>query len=385
MIQKLPTTLLLLFFCSACLAQTTWGTNNTRTETRNNAGASGSGVMSGFYEGDEGSGAKSNYPSGVANTDTRWHLLDVRHSSTTANFAMQFSGSFFDDQLFFRKTKGSANQSWNRIVQDINGLVALGGPVDGNTNKGRVNLQVIDKYDPDPTHNHTYHSYNLLLDQSLEMSTDAQILGPGGLVIQKFTSTASGLTGSWINFPTDKGGPCGLGSGGVGNNPWIAFATSNGEWFTNAAQNDICYRNTTGKILLGNTAGAAAMSITGNKIGIGTNNPSEMLSVNGNIVTKRLRVTQSGWSDYVFEPTYKLLPLKQVEEYITRNHHLPDVPTAKQVEEQGIDVGSSQATLLRKIEELTLYVIEQNKKLEEQQKQVGELRQEIRTLKGSSR
>lgn len=373
MIQKIQSTLLLLFLCCACFAQTnTWGIDSTRTERRNNAGASGLGVRSGFYEGAEGSGIKTNFPSGVANPDTWWHLLDVRHSSTSANYAMQFSGSFFDDQLYFRKTKGSATQSWNRIVQDINGSLAIGGPVDANTNKGVVNLKILNKDDG---------SHNLSIDQNLEMLGDKQIIGPGGLAIQKFFVNDT-VYGSWIDFPIKYNGPSGIGSGGAGQNPWIAYAAGNGQWFANAQKKDVCYRNIDGKILFGNSSGAATMSITGNKIGIGTNSPTELLSVNGNIVSKKLRITQNDWADYVFEPSYKLPTLQEVEAHIVKYKHLPDVPSAKQIEQEGVDVGSSQAILLKKIEELTLYMIEQNKRLEQQQKQLKNQQSEIVKLNG---
>ena len=109
-------------------------------------------------------------------------------------------------------------------------------------------------------------------------------------------------------------------------------------------------------------------------IGIGTTRPTEKLSVNGNIRSKKVIVTQNGWPDYVFESNYKLLSLKEVDQYIKQHKHLPDVPSAKEVEKNGLDVGENQAVLLKKIEELTLYIIKLNEKLDQQS-------QEIRMLK----
>jgi small-conductance mechanosensitive channel len=89
------------------------------------------------------------------------------------------------------------------------------------------------------------------------------------------------------------------------------------------------------------------------------------------------------WPDYVFKPTYKLQPLKKVEQYIKTNHHLPDMPSADSVAAAGIDVGANQAALLKKIEELTLYVIEQNKKIDaltEQNKKLDTLAERIKQL-----
>jgi hypothetical protein len=88
------------------------------------------------------------------------------------------------------------------------------------------------------------------------------------------------------------------------------------------------------------------------------------LAVNGNIYAKKLKVTQNGWPDYVFHHQYSLPSLKEIEEFIQRNKHLPDVPPANEIEKNGLDVGDNQAVLLRKIEELTLYLIELNKKMD---------------------
>lgn len=104
---------------------------------------------------------------------------------------------------------------------------------------------------------------------------------------------------------------------------------------------------------------------TAGNVGIGTASPSEKLSVNGNILSKKVRVTQTGWADYVFHSSYELPSLSEVEAYIKKHQHLKDIPSAAEVERDGLDLGSNQAALLKKIEELTLYVIEQQKEIEE--------------------
>lgn len=98
-----------------------------------------------------------------------------------------------------------------------------------------------------------------------------------------------------------------------------------------------------------------------NNVGIGTTTPTEKLSVNGNIRAKKLIVTQQNWSDYVFYKGYKLRSLHEVEKYIQKHQHLPDMPSTKEVLANGISVGDTQALLLKKIEELTLYMIELKK------------------------
>lgn len=94
---------------------------------------------------------------------------------------------------------------------------------------------------------------------------------------------------------------------------------------------------------------------------------SYKLAVGGGILTEKIRVATSGttfWADYVFEPSFKLKPLKEVENYIKENKHLPDVPSTAEVSQNGIDLAQTQAILLQKIEELTLYVIKQDKEIQ---------------------
>lgn len=129
------------------------------------------------------------------------------------------------------------------------------------------------------------------------------------------------------------------------------------------------------------TQSELVMSVTNSNVGIGTTSPSEKLSVNGNIRAKKLIVTQLGWSDYVFAKNYKLRTLTEVENYIKANQHLPEVPSAKEVAAKGISVGDTQALLLKKIEELTLYVIEMNKRQESTDKKVKMLEKENEMLK----
>jgi hypothetical protein len=108
-------------------------------------------------------------------------------------------------------------------------------------------------------------------------------------------------------------------------------------------------------------------------VGIGTLNPQAKLAVNGDIVAKQMTVTLSGWSDYVFYDDYRLPSLASVAKYIHFNKHLPDVPSATEVETKGVDLGASQAILLKKIEELTLYMIQQKKELDAQRKKIARL------------
>ncbi|RNC85552.1 MAG: hypothetical protein ED557_01920 [Balneola sp.] len=123
-------------------------------------------------------------------------------------------------------------------------------------------------------------------------------------------------------------------------------------------------------------------------IGIGTDSPENELEVNGTIRSKEVVVEATGWPDFVFYSNYNLLPLEEVEQYIAENNHLPEVPSEAEVLEHGVKLGEMDATILQKIEELTLYMIEQNKINKQQQKlidvqstMIEELKKEVSELK----
>ncbi|GGZ24803.1 hypothetical protein GCM10007049_16510 [Echinicola pacifica] len=104
---------------------------------------------------------------------------------------------------------------------------------------------------------------------------------------------------------------------------------------------------------------------TSNQIGIGTTSMgSHKLAVHGSIGAREVKVESSSWSDFVFNDNYSLPSLQEVELFIIQHKHLPDVPSEKEVIENGIELGKMDATLLQKIEELTLYVIDLNKKVQ---------------------
>jgi hypothetical protein len=89
------------------------------------------------------------------------------------------------------------------------------------------------------------------------------------------------------------------------------------------------------------------------------------LAVNGKIIAEELNIKlRSGWPDYVFSKNYNLLPLAQLENYVSENHHLPEIPNAKEMEQNGINTSEMITKLIKKQEELTLYIIEQNKRIE---------------------
>ncbi|MDP4209183.1 MAG: bZIP transcription factor [Bacteroidota bacterium] len=101
----------------------------------------------------------------------------------------------------------------------------------------------------------------------------------------------------------------------------------------------------------------------------------------GKITATEIQVKQNVWSDFVLKPTYKLKSLTEVEQYINKNGHLPEVPSETEVKQNGVNVGDMQAKLLQKVEELTLYVIELKKENEQIKQENKEIKNEIQTLK----
>jgi len=99
-------------------------------------------------------------------------------------------------------------------------------------------------------------------------------------------------------------------------------------------------------------------------IGIGTTAPTEKLSVKGKIRAQEIKVELTGWADYVFAKDYKLPTLEETENHIKKNGHLPNIPSAAEVAKNGVELGEMNKKLLQKIEELTLYIIDQQKRIE---------------------
>jgi len=119
-------------------------------------------------------------------------------------------------------------------------------------------------------------------------------------------------------------------------------------------------------------------------VGIGTTTPAHKLTVAGTVGAREVTVDANMGADFVFAPDYHLRPLSEVEQFITENKHLPEIAPAEEMVQNGVNMGEFQIQLLQKIEELTLYVIEQQKQIRQQEEFLNALRQEIETLKGGT-
>jgi len=129
---------------------------------------------------------------------------------------------------------------------------------------------------------------------------------------------------------------------------------------------------------------AANTYLTINKgdVSIGTTNAQGYkLAVNGKIRAKEIKVEAENWPDYVFSKDYNLTTLSEIKRYIELNHHLPEIPSAKEVATDGIHLGELNKALTKKIEELTLYIIEQDTQSKAQEARLLKLEKDMANLK----
>jgi hypothetical protein len=156
-------------------------------------------------------------------------------------------------------------------------------------------------------------------------------------------------TGTYLYLSTSGGQPSVLKTGGV-----LVADSYN---YASPSRNDLVVK---GKVAIGTPVTTSANGYT--------------LAVNGKIGAKDVQIERNSnaWPDYVFAPAYELPSLSEVEQYVRQHHHLSEVPSAKEVEEKGHSVGDMDLILLKKVEELTLYIIEQQKQIDALKKKLEE-------------
>ncbi|WP_304064838.1 hypothetical protein [Pedobacter glucosidilyticus] len=293
-----------------------------QTQTRDNAGLQGNqGATSGFFE----TYQPINYPAGASDW---WHLLDVRHTNPNNNYAMQFSGSFFDQELYFRKTNHNPAQAWSRIPTENGGAFTV---------KAK-----------------SWFSH-------------------GNTSIQGYSWTDAALTTNSIEIVNNEGT--------VNNSsPTLAFHRygSGGPQFRLSADgSNILYLESSGA----NSARSPLAYGGGPNSYFTKLHIDGALSVKGQIRSSEVKVEVGPWPDYVFEDKYTLRSLDDVAAFIKENKHLPEVPSASTVKEEGVSLGEMNSILLKKVEELTLYLLKQDSQMKEMASQILQLQQEIDTIK----
>ena len=189
---------------------------------------------------------------------------------------------------------------------------------------------------------HTYSSAEQVINSDLHVNGIVKMISSYGYL------TMGSMDANYVRFNTDKS----------------AFSFNKPLYLQNsmvksAARALMFYTNT-------NTLCATMLD---NRLGIGTSNPQYTLDVNGSIRAKEILVETTG-ADFVFADNYRLRPLSEVEAFITENKHLPEIQSAQEMQEKGVSVSELQTKLLQKIEELTLYLIQQEQTIQELRKEV---------------
>jgi hypothetical protein len=148
--------------------------------------------------------------------------------------------------------------------------------------------------------------------------------------------------------------------------------------------NPLLIKNTTNQELFYiSHSGTVSIRSSGSKSLIVRNSIGEktlQLNDDGLLRTREVKVDQDNWPDFVFKNTYSIMPLTEVENYINANKHLPNIPSAAEIENNGLSIGKMQNLHMQKIEELTLYAIEQNKDLTDLQDENALLKSELKQL-----
>ena len=228
---------------------------------------------------------------------------------------------------------------------------------------------------------HSYSATESIYSQGASIFSPAMIRTSGdglglmvgntyGLVVTTAGNVSVGSTSATVKL--DVNGRLRLRKeGAFGSGLWIDGPTELQQSFIGMEDDDNIgfYSNTAGWIHHFNAKSGVV------RLGTGQAAAGYMLNVGGKIIAEEIRVQlKTAWPDYVFADNYLLKPLSEVEQFIKINKHLPNVPSAAVVSQDGQMLGEMQSRLLEKIEELTLYVIDLNKKLEQQEKLIQELK-----------
>lgn len=271
-------------------------------------------------------------------------FMFVTHAQTT-----------YLEKLFAVQPAGSYPESWwngNVIIQKPNtGSAQFINMIKSGSTRWSLGM--------------VYNSSTFAIGQST--SDDAAFTNP------TFNITATGNIGIGYAIPENILEVRGNSSITAGGHDVASFKNAAGSagvlsgWYANgtAVTGGWSHSITNLPYYLGTSSKPQAITILNNgNVGIGTTIPDCPLTVNGTIHATEVNITMNvPLPDYVFEPNYNLISIGNLQTFIKKNGHLPDVPSAEEVKNGGLDMAKMQVVLLRKVEELTLYIIDQQKEL----------------------
>ena len=183
-------------------------------------------------------------------------------------------------------------------------------------------------------------------------------------IIERMRITNNGNVGIGTTCPQNKF-VVSNGTAGLEINPSATISSATGTYVVSYNRSTSAYAD-----IIFDQGGSYTVLKAGGNIGINTTDTKGyMLAVNGTAIATAMTVKlYANWPDYVFKPQYQLPSLAEVKTYIDQNQHLPDMPSEAEVTKNGVNLGEMNTLLTKKVEELTLYLIEQNKQIAAQQK-----------------